>query len=329
MRTVVATRHASVLEEVSRRLAFVKVARGPSDRRELAREASMYSLIAARCPDTSLHLPGMIAWDPTAGRLALEALAGRDLGAVVRGEGVLPPEMARAAGTVAATLHEEGAALAHEPVPPAQCARAMGWHRPTPADLRVLSLGGIELIEVLQSSDALCAGLDRAADGAAGDDTLVHGDLRWENVFVVGGNHGPPSIRLVDWEMAGRGEAVWDVACFIAACLGAWLCTIPHVPGVSPAELTDLAAVPLSAVRPAIAAFADGYRDARTMPLGRVPAWTVRCAELVGVRLVHLAVEATRDDEYLQAGPVAHLQVALNVMEDPARAARDLLGIAA
>jgi hypothetical protein len=49
--------------------------------------------------------------------------------------------------------------------------------------------------------------------------------------------------------------------------------------------------------------------------------------ELAAVRLVDLAFEATTDTEYLHSAPVAHLQVALNILDDPRRARRELLGV--
>jgi Ser/Thr protein kinase RdoA (MazF antagonist) len=288
----------------------------------------MYRLIAARCPTIVEHIPRMIAWDPDPGRLTLEAVPGRDLRRLVLEEGALSEAAAAALGAVVAAFHDEGARLADEVPAPALSSGAMDWHRPTPSHLRLLSIAGIQLIEILQSSETLCRHLDRLAAQRISD-TLIHGDLRWENVLVEDRGGDPMAIRLVDWELAGWGEAAWDVACFTGACLTAWLSTIPHVPGVPPSQLADLAAVPLSAVRPGLAAFVSAYREARQLRQDDAQAWEERCAELVAARLVHLAVEATSDDEYLRTGPVAHVQVAENVLEDPARAAHDLLGISA
>ena len=50
---------------------------------------------------------------------------------------------------------------------------------------------------------AALAGLDRAWRPR----TVVHGDVKFDNVLVAGGR-----LVLVDWELAGRGEPAWDLA---------------------------------------------------------------------------------------------------------------------
>lgn len=321
------SRHPTLRERRAGRTAFVKLAHGPDDRVELAREAEILGLIAARCPQTAERLPELLGWDARAGRLTLEEIQGRDLRRIVLRNGRLPEESAAQLGRAAALLHEEGRRLADDPPAHAPGAGAVDWHRPAPGHLRLLSLAGVELIQAVQRSAPLCGHLDRLLARRPGD-TLVHGDLRWENVLVEDDDARPLRVRLVDWELAGWGEAAWDVACFMAACLGAWLSTTPHVPGVPPDRLADLAEVPLPAVRPALVAFWTAYVGTRGLEGHGLAAWAERCTELVAVRLVHLAMEATQGDEYLRTAPVAHVQVALNVLDDPARAAAGLLGIA-
>jgi Phosphotransferase enzyme family len=197
----------------------------------------------------------------------------------------------------------------------------VGIARPTPGRLRMLSAGGIELLKLLQRSRGLQEGLSAIAPPAG--DALVHGDLRWENLLVTPAPE--PRVWLVDWEMGGAGERAWDAGCFAAACVSAWLCSIPGVPGVPPDRLAAEAALPLDALAPGLAAFWTGYR--RTGPESHSEAWAGRCAQLAAVRLVYRGFECTALDVDLQPTPVAHLQVAAHVLDDPVRAAHELLGM--
>jgi hypothetical protein len=147
--------------------------------------------------------------------------------------------------------------------------------------------------------------------------------------MVQDGDADPPAICLVDWEFAGSGEGLWDVACFLGAGIGAWLSSIPHVPARPPGELSSLARVPFERVRPGLASFWHAYATRLGLGGARHAASILRAADLVGARLVHLAFEGTTDEEYLRSGPVAHLQVALNVLEDSRRAAWELMGVGA
>lgn len=317
------SRHRTGRSSLGHGIVFAKAARRPDDRGDLAHEATVYGLLhGGNCPHTERCTPRGVRWDPKTGELAMEALDAPDLAQAVADTGRLDVDAAEALGRVVARLHVEGGLLDADAPSSAWTVGGIDWHRPGPAHLRVLSGGGIELLEMLQRSERLWAHLARVARPSDAD-TLVHGDLRWENVLVAE-EPDPPRIWLVDWEFAGIGESAWDVGCFAAACVSGWLSSIPHVPGVPPARLLDEAALPMDAIRPGLAAFWTGYGEISRPGLD---GWRDRCIELTATRLVHLAFEATTGDEQLRACPVAHLQVALHMLDGPTRAAEELLGL--
>jgi aminoglycoside phosphotransferase (APT) family kinase protein len=45
---------------------------------------------------------------------------------------------------------------------------------------------------------------------------MIHGDLRFSNVLAV---RDPPYVRLLDWELAGLGDPLYDLGCLLAAVL--------------------------------------------------------------------------------------------------------------
>ena len=135
----------------------------------------------------------------------------------------------------------------------------------------------------------------------------------------------PPRVWLVNWEMGGSGERGWDVGCFAASGVSAWLASIPSVPDVAPARLAAEAGLPMDAILPGLDAFWAAYRAAGP----RVPAraWALRCVQLAAVRLVHLAFDRSAHEADLHPLAVAHLQVATHILADPAHAGHELLGI--
>ncbi len=96
--------------------------------------------------------------------------------------------------------------LGDDDAPPSVWLRGgIGVDRPTPAHLRLLSGGEVGLLKALQRSQELQAHLAALAPPAAG--TLVHGDLRWENVLVAPGARAASRVarRLGDGRLRGTG----------------------------------------------------------------------------------------------------------------------------
>jgi aminoglycoside phosphotransferase (APT) family kinase protein len=316
--TGVATRHRHRLEGRDGGRLFTKLAEDPRERDELRREAEILELLDRRLPSTALLAPACMGWSEDDGALRLQAVEGEDLAGRLLASGVLDAGVTDALGTALAVLHAEGRAATDQWPGNARSA-PVGVHRPTPADNHRYSAGALDVLILLQQSAPLCAHLDRLCVPPPLE-TLVHGDVRLENVLVA----APSTLRLVDWEFAGAGEALWDTACFVASCLGAWLWSIPQIPAVSPDRLVHEATLPLAAIRPGLMAFWTAYEARSGLDSA---AGLRRCIDLAAVRLTQLAVDAADDTEDLRAVSVMHLQVALNMLERPAGAATELLGL--
>ena len=240
---------------------------------------------------------------------------GEDLARRTLETGLLDVAAAAELGAALAGLHREGWGAGEELGAPGS--GPVGMHRPTPRDFSDLSGGAVEVVIALQRSAPLCAHLDRLCVPPE-PQTLIHGDVRLENVLVG----GPTGLRLVDWEFAGVGEGAWDVALAMAGALGLWLSSIPQIPAVPPERLMSEAALPLAGVRPGLAALWLAYEDAAPRA-----ASLRRCFDLTAVRLVQLAVEGANEAEDLRAASIAHLQLAHNMLDRPAELCDGLLGL--
>jgi hypothetical protein len=126
----------------------------------------------------------------------------------------------------------------------------------------------------------------------------------------------------VDWELAGRGAAGFDVGTVLAEYLRVWVGSIPIVDPTDPGRLMARARYPLARMHPAISAFWCAYRAAA--PAG--PALR-RVMELAAVRLLQTAVERAQG----LAAPSPHVltlvQLADSTLRDPEGVALFLLGL--
>jgi aminoglycoside phosphotransferase (APT) family kinase protein len=189
--------------------------------------------------------------------------------------------------------------------------------------IRDLSAGAQDLVARLQANPAMMDRLTRLRvhDHEA---AFVHGDLRWDNCLAISapGSKRRTQTLIIDWELAGRGEAALDVGTVLAEYLSAWVGSIPIVEVATPGRLLSVARYPLRRMQPAIDAFWSAYRATSSTP----PAlW--RVLELAAVRLLNTAVERAQ----VLAAPSAHvvllLQLAENVLREPEGAAHTLLGL--
>jgi len=313
------SRHRTDRRGAPGRRTFVKAARGPAHREDLLREAAVYDAVRDRCPATAARLPRDVRWNADADELEMEAVPAEDLGTLVAASGVLDALAAAQVGRAIGEFHAEAGDPGHDAPPSLWLRGGIGVDRPGTAHLRLFSAGGLKLLEALQRSDELQSGLATVAQ--PGGDQLVHGDLRWENVLVAA--DPAPRVWLVDWEMGGAGEHAWDAGCFAASAVSTWLSSIPNVPGAPPDRLAAEAAIPMDELAPGLDVFWSAYRAA--VPDGGTDAWAERCTQLAAVRLVHMGFESTEFDTGLRPSAVAHLQVASNILANPARAGRDLL----
>ena len=151
------TRHRTGHRGPPDRRSFVKTARGPSHRLDLEREAAVYDIVRNRCPATVVHLPRGVRWDAGAEELEMEAAPAEDLRARVGRAGALEPVVAAEIGRVVGEFHAEGR-QAGDDAPPSLWLRAgVAYARPEPLHLRLLSAGGVKL---LQSAPTIrCAGI--------------------------------------------------------------------------------------------------------------------------------------------------------------------------
>jgi Ser/Thr protein kinase RdoA (MazF antagonist) len=288
----------------------------------LEHEAEVLRMLA-HAPELTLQVPAVVHEDRAMALLVLRSPCGGRDWREHHKAGRFPIAPARTLGRSLAGLHRHAPDGIGDQPADAERMWALQFAEPPLELIRDLSAGAQDLVARLQANAAM---MDRLTGLREHDheDVFVHGDLRWDNCVAIA---GPGSRRrtqtlLIDWELAGRGEAALDVGTVLAEYLSTWVGSIPIVEMATPGRLLSLARYPLRRMHPAIGAFWSAYRATSPAPpaLGRV-------LELAAVRLLSTAVERAQ----VLAAPSAHLvillQLAENVLLEPDRAAQTLLGL--
>ncbi|HUJ60089.1 MAG TPA: aminoglycoside phosphotransferase family protein [Kofleriaceae bacterium] len=292
----------------------------PGTQVTLEREAEFYAACAGG--PLRAHVPARAGYADRA--LVLGWIDGADpLRARYAAEPEVLAALGGAVGRALAAIHDpaiaQGAWFAGLPGGPPW---VLDLHRPIPGMLARLSMANMELIRILQRSEPTCRALD-ALRTSWSPAIVQHGDLKSDNVLV--GRSAPWQVAVIDWELVQRGEAAWDVGAILHDVLLAWIQSMPVARGAAD-DYVAKAALPLAATRPFVHGLWDGYSAARPgLPAGFL-ARAVACA---AGRLLQTAYEATNRVPLIDNHCVALIQLAINLLADPAEAVHGLLGLAA
>jgi hypothetical protein len=306
---------------------FVKQAdpRAQGSRETVIAEGAVYHAHRGGGP-LSAVLPGLVHFDPSEPLLVTELLVGYgDLRSVCQagGPAEFPIAAFRAAAAALAQVHTVTVGADGRPDGPE--ATPLGWvpavRRPDPAALETLSNGAMTGLEVVQRAMAIDAGLARAAD-VWRSESLIHGDVRADNVMVRSHADGGIDVRLVDWELARLGDPAWDLAGLLEAAVTLALGRGETWGGDDPAA--ELAVPVIQATTRAVWRAYIGAGGEGSSGEGELRA---RATDYCAARLVQTTLELLAGADELSGSALIALQVADNVFAEPERAAAELLAL--
>lgn len=237
-------------------------------------------------------------------------------------DGGVAPEIARAVGEAVGALHAAVPVSAQAGAPGPSQAWILSLPLMDDGQLPSGRPGLVALRDVAREDRDLEQGLRELRESWR-TDAFLHGDLKWENVLVVDDAEGV-RVQLVDWEIAGFGDAAWDAGGLLHSFLRDWVAALPP-DALAAGAATDAAF--LEAMAPSIDALWRGYCSAASPPdpdalLERA----VRCA---GARLLQTAFESVSESVGLTGHTVGLAQLAANVVARPRAAAAALFGLGA
>ncbi len=308
---------------------FVKQGIGSARSASLAAEAAIYEQLTT---DRGAHpirryMPRLSRYDPVGHVLVLELLVGAEsLSRYQQRRGRFGTGLAVQLGQALARLHR--LPTAHLPLPSRPPPLVLSLPRPALALYPELSQANLRLITILQQFAEFGQRFEALAANWQ-PSTLIHNDLKGENMLVIPGRRGTrPAIKLVDWEAAGLGDPCWDVGAVFADYLNTWLQSVPLTGADPPERLLELARYPLIRLQPAIRRFWESYVAYLHLDRPTAMAWLARAVAYSAARLVQTAVEQAQLTGQLMSNALLTVQVSFNILLRPHEAAAYLLGLA-
>ena len=280
-------------------------------------------------------IPGFRGWDEDRLVLVLELVDGRPLWAHYAATKApdFPCESAAPLGEALGTLHRvfRGQSFRGDPSM-ARPLSASPWilsgHRPTPEIFARLSPASLQVLKLLQQDRPMVAGLESLREEWVAD-TLIHGDIKGDNVLVTARADEDVRVRIVDWELIQVGDAAWDVGNMFRDFLDYWLLSVPLSGDLAPEQMLESAQIPLTNLHPATRAFWNAYRGSARLAANASGDFLLRSVRFAAARMAQGAYELSASAHSPSNLAIMMLQLAANILADPSDAALHLLGIPA
>jgi hypothetical protein len=312
---------------------MIKQSADTDDSGTITREAFLYQYLhnAAPAEEIRRYVPRFCSYDDGERILVLELFKNaEDLRLYHRKLGRFPAWIGAEMGRSLAAMHR-GSTVDMDAFQRLQVTYfpwILSVHRQSPTRLRQMSAGSVQLIQMVQQTPELRSHLDGLL-GRWKVNGLVHGDVKGSNWIVVrtSGGMGKPGLKLIDWEMAGAGDARWDVGSVFADYLSLWLFSMAVNAEEEPEQYVRTAAYPLERMQPAIRRFWRSYTSHMGLEQAEAEDFLRVAVMYAGARLVQTAYEQCQELMRVTLSGVSLLQLGLNVMQNPSGATADLLGI--
>lgn len=298
-------------------------------------------------------LPTFYGYDPARNAAVFGLLRCDNVADFHRQTGTFPLDIARALAYVLARYHRGvsprpvsvawptsfGPATQPQQLPPTtptpfpgQMPWILSFHRMRRHNMQLPAGGIVQLHDMIANHPQFASALDSVQQEWQVN-AFIHGDMKWENCLLSATSsprgsdqHSDPTITIVDWELADFGDACWDAAAIIQAYLAAWVTSMP-TSFVSPEKMLYDAAYPLTSLQPAIRNFWRTYCLAMAFDASTSSRWLLRATRYAALRLIQTAYELLQYSTSINPVAACLLQVSLNMLLQPRKAAVTLLGI--
>ncbi|MBC8067424.1 MAG: phosphotransferase [Deltaproteobacteria bacterium] len=317
---------------------LVKQVEASGSESSLANEASFYRHCQddPRAAPVRALIPALVGFEDAEGALLIELVAdAMPLGAH-RGmfdDAAFLARVGAAVGRALGAFHRSCRSLVGTPgAHTARLGRNAPWvlwvHRPGPEILAEISAANMKTLRILQQRVELARQLD-ALRRSWRIETAVHCDIKADNLLLVGdvAGTGAIDVRVVDWELVQLGDPGWDVGAMFKDFVMHWILSMPISKQMTSARMMDAAIHPLTGFQAGLRALWRAYQGASELHATESNDLLLRSSGYAAAWLVQSAYESAQRASELGNHEVMMLQVAANVLADPAEAALRLFGV--
>ena len=195
---------------------------------------------------------------------------------------------------------------------------------PSPEIFRDIAPLQLELVRLVQQQPGVVTTVQKLR-GDWQCTTFMHGDVRWGNVLVASDR----SVRLIDWEAAGTGDAAWDVGC----AMQGWIeLAVDNLDISDQDELSDASTrftARLPQLQDQIRTMWHAYLESARLDEADAHELLDRSSSYAALRLLESAYEWARGRTRFTSSSILMLQAGVNLLSQPRDARVAFLGIAA
>lgn len=291
----------------------------------LTREANAYIFIHSHPDYSSLaaSLPGLVHFDEDRNILTIEYLPdATDLHTLVMHARQFSPQLASTSGKVLGSYHF--------PVHPSYNTNA--FPRLLPWALQLVSHRASDIFPGNEPAARLIASIQenerfkhllQELKQEWEYTSLIHGDVKWINFMV----DQPSRLLLIDWELADIGDPCWDLGGMFQSWLSAWIFGFSNKDPESYQLPENMRAFDIEEMQPSIRCLWEGYATERRLNPKEQERVLTKSIRYAAARLVQTSIEGVVYDPHLRPNYLRSLQVAFNILNDPALALETLMGL--
>jgi Phosphotransferase enzyme family len=308
---------------------LLKQAVGSNRIETLSREAVIYQQVFSGGQKNGIasHLPRFCAYDSEQHILILELIQdAENLREQQQRLGRASSHAGKQIADVLGSLHRANLTLQEKTATPH--ASILSIHQPSLAAYRDMSRATLQLVEIIQKQKALKERLDQLRHEWQ-PSGFIHGDIRAENFLIpVPLGRGKRPVKIVDFEFAGTGDAAWDVGSLFSEYLSFWLFSFPLMTASHLDRLIHLAACPLDRIQPSLRSFWIQYARCMTLEDSKSDQFLLRAVKFSALRLFLMALEMSLALSSVNTYILSLVQVGMNIVAQPEKAAVELFGLA-
>lgn len=200
--------------------------------------------------------------------------------------------------------------------------------RPNPFLLSIASPANIRLLKIIQQYPEILDFFENVYRDWYMQQTLVHGDIKWDNIIVVRNNQQKViDIRIVDWELATVGDPAWDIGGILHDFIDFWINSLPITQSEDIEILVKSAQDYQDNLKKAIRSFWGGYITEIEMEENKLQSLLIRSARYCALRLIQKVFEAYQYSYDLSNQAIYSIQTSLNIVLNVYDAILHLFGI--